>query len=400
MNDTQLNNLNTLRRNIRQLLDHRPPEHGQIWRNAWIFLKYILELNDSDIELIELHASHLSGPSPFSYWHISPSKNQLDDFAVHPEVMSYLYYTENIDDQYCISSPKINVLPTPYGIDFKGRIINGSIIRYQAMISNLVTMGIFDLLKKKAHSLICEIGSGFGGLAVHLSRILKKSTYVLVDLPETLFIAGAYIIVNDPEAKIYIFDPQNFSKEYIASNYQNYDYLLIPNTALHDLAGLNIDLFINMMSFQEMPEELISDYVRFAYDNCSGFMYSSNASKHPRNKQLISSVEEIVCKYFDVFPFPQVYDALHFNSDMNDQRVFIGRSKKLGGPTGNEVCSAGGHIKVLGGKTKICVGKSGQCPKIEHAGVVKRLMVRMRNTGVSSTLVSAYQYMLRRMFGR
>lgn len=364
------------------MLKNNPPEKGRIWRESWIFLKYILELNNIDIQLIELHASYLAGPAPFSYWHPSPAEKRIHSSPAHPEVMAYLYYTENIDDKYCISSPEIDALPTPYGIKFNKKIINSSIVRFQSTISNLITTGIFDVLKKNNHTLICEIGSGFGGLAFHISRMLKKATYLLIDIPETLFIAGAYIIVNDPHAKIYIYDAKTFSKEFVAINYQNFDYMFIPNTALYKLEGIDIDLFINMMSFQEMPEGVVNDYLRFAYNNCSGFMYSSNASKHPANKQLATSVENIICKYFDVFPSPKIYNKLRFDSDRNDQKVFIGCSKKLGGLKEKRLDlhkSMDCYIKVLDGKTKISISEWGRCQKIERSGVMKRLMMKMRN---------------------
>lgn len=237
MNDIQLGNLNTLRRNIRLLLKKRQLEKGQIWREAWIFLKYILDLNDDNIQLIELHASHLSGPNPFYYWHPPRLENCLHVSSRDPEVRVYLRYTKNIDDKYCISSPIIDVLPTPYGIIFNNKIINSNIIRFQAAISNLFTMGILNILKKGNHPVICEVGSGYGGLAFHLSRIFEKSTYLLVDIPETLFIAGAYLIVNDPTANIYIYDENDFSKEFFAANYRRYDYMLIPDFVLPSWGG-------------------------------------------------------------------------------------------------------------------------------------------------------------------
>lgn len=358
MNNIQLDNLNTLRRNIRQLLENRAPEKGQIWKEAWIFLKYILDLNNSDIQLIELHASHLSGPSPFCYWHPPRPENRLHVSSRDPEVMAYLRYTKNIDDKYCISSPTIDALPTPYGVIFNKKIINSNIVRFQSAISNLITIGIFDVLKKKNHPLVCEIGSGFGGLAFHISKMFKKATYLLIDIPETLFIAGAYLIVNDPAAYIYIYDENGFSKEFFANNYRMYDYMLIPDFVLPGLGEADIDLFINMLSFQEMTEEVIDGYVRFAYNNCKGFLYSDNWSKHPHNKQIKTSVEYIIAKYFDVFPRIDVYDDPFFGDEYTRSgyqglKVFVGRSKKV-----KEMMSLSGYIKVLMGTARIDVHKT------------------------------------------
>lgn len=349
MNDIQLNNLSKLRHNIRRLLEKRQLEKGQIWTDAWVFLKYIIDLNDSDTELIGLHSSFLGGQQPFTYWHPNPNIEP----ARTAEVVAYMRYTENIGDKFCISAPIMEGSPRQHGIIFNDKIINSDIVRFQSAISNLFTIGIFDILKKENHLVICEVGSGFGGLAFHISKIFEKSTYLLVDIPETLFMAGAYLIVNDPAAKIYIYDENEFSKEFFANNHRMYDYMLIPDFALPDLEGGGIDLFINMLSFQEMTEEVIDDYVRFAYNHCKGFLYSDNWSKHPYNKQIKTSVEDIICKYFDVFPSIDVYDNRCFGdaftrSGYQELKVFVGRSKKE-----KEMISLSGYIKVLRGTARI-----------------------------------------------
>ncbi|MFH1309192.1 MAG: putative sugar O-methyltransferase [Candidatus Omnitrophota bacterium] len=403
MNDTQLKNIKTLRQNVRQMINDKLSEEGQIWRESWIFLKYIFNLEERDLELIELHASYLSGPNPFSYWYAPCSQVRPSGVQNHPEVKTYLNYTEGIDERYCISSPAISALPMPYGIVFNGKIVNASIVRYQAAMSNCVTMGIFDELNKKDHPLICEIGSGFGGLAYHFSKRFKKSTYLLIDIPETLFIAGAYVVVNDPDANVYVYDVKNFSKEFFIKNYRNYDYMLIPNTALCDLEGIDIDLYVNMMSFQEMPKESVDNYLRFARDNCRGFLYSSNAGKHPANKQLMSSVENIICKYFEIFPSPKIYDDLHFDNSRNDQKVFIGRSKRFikREESKSDICGfAGGYIKVSDGKTKISVDKKNHKIKVERLGVIKMLKIRARNEGIKSTLYGILQRVFSCMFNQ
>jgi len=113
-----------------------------------------------------------------------------------------------------------------------------------------------------------------------------------------------------------------------------------------------------MLSFQEMTEETIDDYVRFAYNNCTGFLYSDNWSKHPHNKQIKTSVEDIICKYFDVFPSVDIYDNRCFGdayirSGSQELKVFVGRSKKE-----KEMISLRGYIKVLGGTARIDVHKT------------------------------------------
>jgi putative sugar O-methyltransferase len=292
---------------------------------------------------MEFHASFLGGLQPFFYWNPNPVLSS----GQRPEVVTYSYYTEDIDSRFHISAPAIGDSPRQNGVVYAGKIINGDTIRYQSAISNLVTMGIFDILEKKNRPVICEVGPGCGGLAFHFSKVFKKPICLLIDIPETLFIAGAYLIVNDPEASVYIYDGFTpISKELFASN-SAYDYMLIPDFALPELNGIDIDLFINMLSFQEMPEDVIDGYVYFAYNNCSGFLYSDNWNRHPCNEQIVTSVESILGKYFDIFPAASVYNDPLFGDaytrrGYQELRVFIGRSKKL-----TEKIPLNGYIKVV-----------------------------------------------------
>ena len=62
-------------------------------------------------------------------------------------------------------------------------IFSADIARFQRSVSTLSRQGVLARLIEPA---LIEIGGGYGGLALHLSRIVGKSHYVIVDLPETL----------------------------------------------------------------------------------------------------------------------------------------------------------------------------------------------------------------------
>jgi hypothetical protein len=343
MNDIQRSLLATLRRQVRRWLEKRSGEENKMWRESWVFLRYIFDLQDQDIELIELHASFVAGKHPFIWWYL--------DANVRPDqtevAVAYQRLTKDIPSQLCIGAPPLKNFPRQNGILLGSRIVNTDIVRFQSAISNLFTMGILSDLKIKDRPVIMEVGCGFGGLAFQFSKILDKMTYVLVDIPEALFLAGAYLIVNHPDAKIYIYD-DDFSQDFFAENHQKYDYMLIPDFALSACKGkVGLDLFINMASFQEMTEKAIEDYARFAADQCTGFLYSDNGSKHPHNELIVSSVEDILGGYFELVPKADVYGETY-----QESKVFLGRSKKSKG-----TLYLKGYIKILSGKARIDILK-------------------------------------------
>lgn len=110
-----------------------------------------------------------------------------------------------------------------------------------------IKVGVGDVSTIKT---IVEVGSGYGRLARILHLLDNSRCYVLVDLPESLLFAYAFLRVNFPKAKIVLFDG------WIP---EEYDFLLCPIQRLHALR-LRPDLLINTYSFAEMTQGCV-DYV-------------------------------------------------------------------------------------------------------------------------------------------
>ena len=119
---------------------------------------------------------------------------------------------------------------------------------------------------KDQRNLVLEVGGGYGGLAHHLSNILKNVTYVIVDLPETLLFSAAYISLQNPDKKIYLYDSADFSEFINGGQAGSYDFVLIPNYRLPSLNDWEFKLVINMISFQEMSAPQVNDYLQRALD--------------------------------------------------------------------------------------------------------------------------------------
>lgn len=109
--------------------------------------------------------------------------------------------------------------------------------------------------KSQNYHTVIEIGSGYGRLArlFHLAKKCKK--YVLVDLPESLFFAYAFLKTNLPDASfIEIKSPEDAAKAMKAE----FDFVFCPVQSFADLLSNSVDLVINTYSFGEMPQGCIN----------------------------------------------------------------------------------------------------------------------------------------------
>ncbi len=234
--------------------------------------------------------------------YITGGKYALDALSSQKKMILNLwgFYTKNIPLQFCISEPLFHD-GSYFGIFVEGKLVNMDTIRYQACITNLYLQGIFD---KKDYFIIMEVGTGFGGLSYSFEQLPLKFSYFLVDVPEILQQAAAYLMVNSKK-RIYIYDVTTFPS--ILREFKDYDFILLPNYVLPQLQQLpQIDLFINQASFQEMTEEQVITYLDFAKTKAT-FLYSDNVDRHIGNAELTTNISKLLEDRFLLFPTTNAY---------------------------------------------------------------------------------------------
>ena len=114
---------------------------------------------------------------------------------------------------------------------------------------------------EEEHPIICEIGSGYGGLASKIKNKIKKSKIVIFDLPEVNAVQSYYLLNTFPEQKI--FGYQDFLK--YGSNIfdHDFDFLIMPGWTANDLLQDKVvDAFINVRSMMEMNSTVIKNYTK------------------------------------------------------------------------------------------------------------------------------------------
>jgi len=157
----------------------------------------------------------------------------------------------------------------------------------------------FEKLKKYLNpKSICIIGDGKinGVLGSYLT--FPSAKIFSVNLSETL--VNDYIILE----KIYLFKEQVALVDNINSTEENKLLTLVPSNLKNFLLNKNIELFINISSFQEMTEIEIINYFEIIKNNKSK-LYCCN-----REYKKLPGGEEI---YFDKYPFSDAKKIFYEN---------------------------------------------------------------------------------------
>lgn len=107
--------------------------------------------------------------------------------------------------------------------------------------------------------MVLEIGSGYGGLARIFHTMRPDLTYILVDLPESLFQAQIFLEANFPNSCAY------YVTDGIPEDLTKYQFVFVPAQIADRLKGLDVDLVINTGSFQEMTSKAMLHWMNFVH---------------------------------------------------------------------------------------------------------------------------------------
>lgn len=268
--------------------------HGDIlpskyWSDFCSYFAYLFDLPERHFADLRLHTYHLTGDNYQFYYF-----GDADGFRLN--------YNVDALEKELPSEYLLNELERGIGHRFKnGRFISSDIVRYQRIVSNLYRHKVFSELKglHKDRIQVLEIGGGYGALAHHLSNLIGKATYFMIDLPETLLFSGSYLSLHNPEKRVYIYDKDSFPSVIRSGEIGTYDFVLLPNYQLHSLDHLQFDLVINISSLQEMRTRQAEEYLDFIKRTCQGVFYSWNEDRQSLNKEM-TSVSELIKRRFEV----------------------------------------------------------------------------------------------------
>jgi hypothetical protein len=265
------------------------------WREELENVEYLLDASPLVVERLRHHCYPITGIWPYSY----RSGKSRDAYDLKLQAL------------LGVGRPELFV-PEPvalggFGFETEGGFFNVDTLKYFEVLIALDRGAVLQpFLRPGDRRVVWEIGSGWGGFAYQFMSLAKNTTYVLVDLPELFLFSGTYLLSAFPDARAWFYG-QDGSKA-VDPDWNEVDFVFIPNTALDVFRPPRLDLTINMISFQEMTSEQVGAYVSHAAQLGTPFLYSLNRDRSLYNNQL-SSVRQIVEQHYwpheiDVLPVP------------------------------------------------------------------------------------------------
>lgn len=255
-----------------------PVGPSDYWRGFTKAFAYLMDLSPESLRALRLHTYHLTADNYMTYalghdpqrWRRNQSVDEL---------------TADLPPELVLNEPE-------GGIGHRypdGRFISSDIVRFQRVVRTLHQRGVLGRLPGR--STVLEIGGGYGGLALHLRRILRGGPYIIVDLPETLLFSATYLAQEAPDRRLYLYGASDYQA--VLADPHAWDFILLPNHRLDELSDMRFDLVLNVESLQEMTNAQVESYLAFIQRTCVGTFYSWNMRRNPINAELDDLVAAI-----------------------------------------------------------------------------------------------------------
>lgn len=260
------------------------------WAEELNGFDYMLDASPLIINKMREHCYHLTGLKSYEYrkHHAHESKA----------------LKKKLEDLRRLDKNNLLVSESPmlggFGHIFDGQLFNIDTLKfYECFIalqqSNVLTK--FQNSKEHEKKVVLEIGAGWGGFAYQFKTLFPNTCYIIVDLPQTLLFSAVYLQTLFPKSSFLFTDSKNISV--VLNDYTKNDFIFIPHYLLKDISFRQIDLAVNIASFQEMKTDQVRAYIDYlARVKCSS-LYSLNRDRSPHNNQL-TFVSKIMEEFYNI----------------------------------------------------------------------------------------------------
>ena len=188
-----------------------------------------------------------------------------------------------------------------FGLEVGAGKVNIDTLKFYEVLIGMEKAGLLQQFRgqQAERKVVMEIGSGWGGFAYQFKTLAPNTTYICLDLPPTMIFSGTYLTTLFPNAKALFYGERNFDKK--VQNLKDYDFVFVPHYYWPTLQKQHqLDLAINMVSFQEMTTEQVDGYARGVAD-IGAPLYSLNRDRSKNNDEL-TAVSEILGSHFALTP--------------------------------------------------------------------------------------------------
>lgn len=145
---------------------------------------------------------------------------------------------------------------------------------------------LIPFLENRNTDVFLEVGPGSGNLAGILANLFTPKLYIMIDLPEALINSYIFLSSKFPDCKYILPNEFNIGKLNLNKNFKNTTFIFLIPSQKSLIPDNIVDLSINTHSFQEMNQNVISDYFKLIYrvgKENSLFFCSNRVEKIPTN---------------------------------------------------------------------------------------------------------------------
>jgi hypothetical protein len=263
--------------------EYRPSGY---WREELRRLEYLLDASPLVVDTLREHTFHVTGLRVYDYR--VQRRRYREQLA------------EKLRELRRVAAPGLFVPEWPalggFGFEIDGELVNVDTLKFFEVLIALEKGAVLQEFRGNAdRRLVWEIGAGWGGFAYQFKTLCPNVTYLITDLPELFVLSATYLTTAFPEAKVCFWGEEPIERTF--EHWRDYDFIFMPHTALPALTPDRLDLAINMVSFQEMTQEQVTNYVSRAHALNCRLLYSLNRDRSQYNPEL-ESVSAIVSRFY------------------------------------------------------------------------------------------------------
>ncbi|MEE2636408.1 MAG: putative sugar O-methyltransferase, partial [Acidobacteriota bacterium] len=285
----------------RRQTGHAPSDY---WSGELSKFEYMLDASPLVIEKLRHHTHNLTGLHANQY---RQSHNKYKRrFAEKLGALRAL-------DEASLWVPEAALLGG-FGYEIDGQLVNIDTLKFYEVLIALHTGAVLNAFQQTHdRKLVWEIGAGWGGFPYQFKTLCPNVTYVITDFPELFLFSATYLQTAFPDARVRFYG--EVPPEETFDDWTELDFIFVPDTFHGTVRPAQVDLTINMVSFQEMTTRQVEAYVRRAFELKCPYLYSLNRDRSRHNAEL-SNVRAIMGQTY--WPHPVAILPVSYTKMLNE----------------------------------------------------------------------------------